>query len=326
MPLTIQHQNITKMKVDAIVNAANTQLLSGGGVCGAIFKAAGYLELNEACQSQAPIGVGDAIITPGFALPAKFIIHTVGPIYQDGKHNEKIFLGAAYHNSLQLAIDNECDSIAFPLLSSGIYGYPKAEALKVAVETIKTFLLTHELDVYLVVFDAKSLAVSKALLGKVESFIDEYYVDEQLELRNMSMLNEFAQDKQQFNRSGSSMRLENLIDDLDESFSSMLLRLIDRQHKTDVEIYKKANLDRKLFSKIRSNDGYMPSKRTAIALAMALELPLIETEAFLKHAGYALSRSQKSDVIIEYFILHHIYDVHQINQILFKYDQPLLGA
>lgn len=325
MPLTIQHQDITKMKVDAIVNAANTNLCSGGGVCGAIFKAAGYLQLNEVCQSKAPIGVGDAIITPGFALPAKFIIHTAGPIYQDGKHDEKTLLEAAYRNSLQLAIDNGCESIAFPLLSSGIYGYPKAEALIVAVETIKAFLLTHELDVYLVVFDAKSLAVSKALLGEIESFIDEYYVDDRLELRSLSMINNFEAREHSFNSSSSTMRLENLIDALDESFSSMLLRLIDHKHKTDVEIYKKANLDRKLFSKIRSNEGYLPSKRTAIALAMALELSLSETEAFLKHAGYALSRSRKADVIIEYFILHQIYDVHQINQILFKYDQPLLG-
>lgn len=152
---SVVQEDITKMKVDAIVNAANTRLMAGGGVCGAIFRAAGYEQLQAACDKLAPISTGDAVITPGFNLPAKFIIHTAGPIYKGGNFGEEEKLCACYKNSLQLAQENNLKSIAFPLISSGIYGYPPLEALKVAIATIENFLMTADMEVYLSVLDSK---------------------------------------------------------------------------------------------------------------------------------------------------------------------------
>ncbi len=164
MSLTIIQEDITRMKVDAIVNAANTALRMGGGVCGAIFRAAGVSELQAACDKLAPIQTGEAVITPGFKLPTAYIIHTAGPIYQDGQNREGELLAASYHNSLKLAIENDCQSIAFPLISSGIYGYPKEEALRVAYHTIQGFLIRHQIEVWLVLFDQELLALSQKLL------------------------------------------------------------------------------------------------------------------------------------------------------------------
>jgi O-acetyl-ADP-ribose deacetylase len=330
MPLTLIRQDITKMKVDVIVNAANTQLLSGGGVCGAIFKAAGPIELNEACRKLAPIQVGEAVITSGFNLPSKHIIHTPGPIYEDGKHGEKELLRLCYKNSLELALRSHCESIAFPLLSSGIFGYPKEEALQVALDSITDFLKTHELDVYLVIYDKDALKISTSLLGDIESYIDDHYLEEHSEFedRNLNMeMVEYSRSTSFFEPTqAKSSSIDDLIGDLDEPFSTTLLRLIDAKGYSDVEVYKKANLDRKLFSKIRSGNGYTPSKRTAIALAIALELSLSETEDLLKKAGYALSRSSKFDIIVEYFIKEKKYNIQEINVVLFSYDQPILGS
>ena len=178
MPLTIVRQDITKMKVDAIVNAANTELKMGGGVCGAIFKAAGALQLQAACDKLAPIKTGEAVITPGFGLPSKFVIHAAGPVYKNwNKEQNEQHLRAAYNNSLRIAVENKCKSIAFPLISSGIYGYPKDEALQVATSTIQDFLNDHDIDVTLVVFDKSAFNISRELLGEVESYIDEHYVE-----------------------------------------------------------------------------------------------------------------------------------------------------
>ncbi|HZK17728.1 MAG TPA: macro domain-containing protein [Clostridia bacterium] len=154
MPFFTVHRDITKMKTDAIVNAANTGLQMGGGVCGAIFRGAGSSELQSACDKLAPIKTGEAVITPGFNLPAKFIIHTAGPVYhrQDPLQSEEL-LRKAYLNSLKLAAENKCTSISFPLISSGIYGYPKDEALRVATGAIQDFLEEQNMDVYLVLFD-----------------------------------------------------------------------------------------------------------------------------------------------------------------------------
>ncbi|NMB24188.1 MAG: macro domain-containing protein [Firmicutes bacterium] len=336
MPLTIVRQDITKMTVDAIVNAANTKLQMGGGVCGAIFEAAGVSELQAACDKLAPIQMGEAVITSGFRLPAKYVIHTAGPVYRDGKQGEEELLGSCYSNSLKLALENGCESVAFPLISSGIYGYPKAEALRVATSAIRDFLHYHDLDVYLVVFDKASFTVSEELLGEVEAFIDANYIDGYGDEHRRRQLLQVEMDAIRKCEATEPLSvileekaysgLEDLVGSLDEPFSQTLLRLIDAKGKTDVEVYKRANLDRKLFSKIRSNKGYMPSKRTAIALAVALELSLDETDDLLKRAGYALSRSNRFDVIIEYFIVNGKYDIFEINEVLFSYDQPLLGG
>ncbi|MCM1329171.1 MAG: macro domain-containing protein [Ruminococcus sp.] len=323
MPFTIVRQDITKMQTDAIVNAANNQLRMGGGVCGAIFKAAGYIKLQEECYKVSPVKTGGAAITPGFALPAKYVIHAVGPVYQQSNVEEcEKLIRSAYTNSLKLAAENGCVSIAFPLISSGIYGYPKDEALRVAISAIKDFLAENDMDVYLVIFDRASFAVSEKLLGDVESYIDENYVDEHfISRREMSVV--YCEEVQNFDLKPS---LEDFIEELDEPFNTTLLKLIDAKGKTDTEVYKRANIDRKLFSKIRTGKGYMPSKRTILALAVALELTLNETDDLLERAGYALSHSQKFDVIVEFFIVNGKYDIFEINEVLFKYDQPLLGA
>ncbi|NHN35339.1 macro domain-containing protein [Paenibacillus agricola] len=335
MPFTIVRQDITKIKVDAIVNAANTTLQMGGGVCGAIFKAAGASELQVACDKLTPIQTGEAVITPGFRLLAKYVIHTAGPVYSDGKHCEEGLLRSCYTNSLKRAVENSCESIAFPLISSGIYGYPKAEALRVATSAIQDFLADHDIEVSLVMFDKAAVDVSMKLLGEVKAFIDENYIDDYVDTRRHNQLLQVEMDALQIAAVDAPKSiifeemktgLEDLVGDLDEPFAQTLLRLIDSKGMTDVEVYKRANLDRKLFSKIRNNKGYMPSKRTAIALAVALELSLDETDDLLERAGYALSRSQKFDVIIQYFIKSCKYDIFEINEVLFSYDQPLLGG
>lgn len=332
MSFTIVRQDITKMKVDAIVNAANTNLRMGGGVCGAIFKAAGAAQLQDACNILAPIRTGDAVITPAFLLSSKFIIHTAGPVYQDGRSGEQELLYACYLNSLKRAVENACESIAFPLISSGIFGYPKEEALQVASAAIQQFLGTHDLKVSLVVFDKASFVVSKALLSEVESYIDDHYVENHQVHRRTPLDIEIEplaesvwyQCEEPLPRPGRP-GLDDLIGNLDESFPDMLLRLVKAKGKTEVEVYKHANLDRKLFSKIRTGKDYLPSKRTAIALAVSLGLTRFETDDFLKRAGFALSHSQKFDVIVEFFIVRGNYDIFEINEVLFKYDQPLLG-
>ena len=340
MPFTIVRQDITKMDVDVIVNAANTELQMGGGVCGAIFKAAGPFELQAACDELAPIQTGEAVITPGFALPAKYVIHAAGPVYHQWKSEKsEELLRAAYLNALQLAAQYHCESIAFPLISSGIYGYPKEEALRAATSVIQGFLSDHDMAVYLAVFDKASFTISKKLLGDIESYIDERYVEKhKLSRRTLLDVERKSLDEAdliQYNvpmpqtaesrPAAPAGGIDDWVSNLDEPFSSTLLRLIDAKGLTDVAVYKRANLDRKLFSKIRTGKGYIPSKRTAIALAIALELNLNETDDLLQRAGYALSPSQKFDVIVEFFIINGKYDIFEINEVLFQYDQPLLG-
>ena len=332
MSFTIIRNDITKMQTDAIVNAANTELQMGGGVCGAIFKAAGVKELQAACNKLSPIQTGEAVITPGFALSAKHIVHTAGPVYRDGQHGEADLLRACYIHSLTVAAENGCESITFPLISSGIFGYPKKNALQMATQAIQDYLAEHDMDVYLAVFDKDAFTISEQLLGGVESYIDEHYVNEHIDRRRgISLLNVerseiFAEEAMSIPIAAAAKGLDELIENLDEPFSQTLLRIIDAKGKTDVEVYKRANIDRRLFSKIRSGKAYMPSKRTAIALAIALELTLRETEDFLNRAGYALSHSQKFDVIVEYFIVGGRYDIFEINEVLFHYDQPVLGG
>ncbi len=335
MTFKIVRQDITKLKVDAIVNAANKGLKMGGGVCGAIFQAAGPERLQAACDRLGPIEVGQAVITEGFDLPAKYIIHTVGPVYKDGQEGEDKLLKAAYLNSLKLAWKEGCRSIAFPLISSGIFGYPKAEALEIARKTIQSFIYQHDMEVILAVFDKSAFKISESLLGRVESYIDQHYVDRQKK-ESRILLDEESQilyqlvkleepSLKQKTLEEREASLEDLVGNLDESFSDLVLRLIDKKGKTDVEVYKKANIDRKLFSKIRTGKNYNPSKRTVLALAIGMELSLKEAKELLERAGYALSPAVKFDVIVEYFIINASYDIYQINEVLFKYDQPLLG-
>ncbi|MGI6443238.1 MAG: macro domain-containing protein [Synergistaceae bacterium] len=343
MSFTIIQQDITKLKVDAIVNAANSELKMGGGVCGAIFKAAGAKNLQAACDKLSPVKTGEAVITPGFSLPANYVIHAVGPVYQEQyKEQNREELFSAYTNSLKRAIENKCESVAFPLISSGIYGYPKDEALKVATSAIKNFIGKHDIDVTLVVFDKSTFVISRELYGAIASYIDEHYIDTHTDDRRVLLdvereaiyrsdnkdvkYNQLISKKNRPSYIAPEVHIDDFVENLEESFSQMLLKMIDNKKTTDVAVYKRANIDRKLFSKIRSNKNYKPSKRTVISLAIGLELSLNETDRLLKRAGYALSHAAIFDVIIEYFILNKEYDIFAINQVLFEYDQVLLGS
>ena len=331
MPLEIVRNDITKMQVDVIINAANTALQMGGGVCGAIFSAAGAEQLQTACNEIGECTVGQAVITDGFQLQAKHIIHTVGPVWRGGTHNEEVLLTACYENSLALAASHDCQSIAFPLIASGIYGYPKEQALQIAISTISSFLLKHEMIVYLVVYDKQAFGLSEKLFTSIHEYIDEHYVEEHdvQFLRNRQELHEVLESQiimEEAPLKRKKRRLEEVLNHLDESFSERLLRLIDEKGMTDVETYKKANIDRRLFSKIRSSVDYTPLKKTVIAFAIALELNLDQTKDLLSKAGYTLSHSNKFDLIIEYFIEDENFNIHEINEALFAFDQVLLGA
>lgn len=343
MPLEIVRNDITKMNVDAIVNAANESLLGGGGVDGAIHHAAGE-KLLAACRKLGGCSVGKAKITSGYKLPAKYVIHAVGPIYKDGKYGEKELLESCYRESLMLAKEHKCKTVAFPLISSGVYGYPKDQALKVAIDVIGNFLLENEMTVYIVIFDRASYQISEKLFSDIAEYIDDNYVEAHTYCRcenvcmdslSMPSVPMYAmREKSSKDIFGTSDYESKPIEDdlseklkqIDESFSQMLLRKIDEKGMTDTECYKKANIDRKLFSKIRSDVHYKPSKPTALAFAISLELSLEETEDMLRKAGFALSHSNKFDIIIEYFISHGNYNVFEINEALFAFDQSLLGA
>lgn len=348
MPFFLIREDITRMHTDAIVNAANRRLLPGGGVCGAIFAAAGAQQLTAVCDKLAPVQTGEAVITPGFNLAASYIIHTPGPVYAEHSPSEsKKLLADSYRNSLKLAYENGCRSIAFPLISSGIYGFPKKEALKTASETIEQFLEDHEMNVYLTVFDKEAYQISTSLQKEVESFINDHYVDTHTHerLRNLHAEPELdscpvcapmavpgshsgrsVQDEFCVQSCASPDSLEQRLEAMDAPFNQTLFSLIDARGLTDAQVYKKANLDRKLFSKIRTKKDYIPKKQTILALAFALELDQEETEMLLERAGYALSNASKLDVIVQFFIQNQKYNIFEINQVLFQYHQPLLGS
>ncbi len=330
MPLQIVRNDITTMKVDAIVNAANESLLGGGGVDGAIHRAAGPKLLAE-CRTLGGCKTGQAKITKGYRLPARFVIQTVGPIWRGGGHGERELLVSAYRSSLELALANRCESVAFPLISSGVYGYPKDQALKVAVDTIGDFLLSHDMAVYLVIFDRAAYTIGGKLFADIASYIDDRYVDahtdsREAQLRRMALASVPMGEDNWPPPAAAPSGLDKALSKLDESFSQMLLRKIDERGMTDAQCYKKANIDRKLFSKIRSDIHYKPSKPTAMAFAIALELPLEEAREMLGKAGFAFSHASKFDIIVEYFIAHQNYNIFEINEALFAFDQSLLGG
>ena len=346
MPFAIVRNDITKMQVDAIVNSANPRAIVGGGVDRAIHQAAGA-ELLAARKMIGDIATGTAAVTPAYRLHARYVIHTVGPVWQDGSHGERELLSRAYQNSLRLAAERDCSSIAFPLLSAGVFGCPSEIAIAAAVQAIRDFLQEHDMDIYLVVFDRKSFKISDTLFDDVQSYLDERYVAELLEEEyrgddrdhriaacheeayldaTEACVSEAAPMFAAKDADAGARSLEHLLDDIDDTFSETLLRLIDIKGKSDPEIYKRANVDRKHFSKIRNNPAYQPSKNTALTFAVALELDLDETRDFIGRAGYALSRSSKMDVIVEYFIERKEYDIFTINETLFAFQQPLLGC
>ena len=334
MPLEIVRNDITKMKVDAIVNAAKESLLGGGGVDGCIHRAAGP-ELLQECRTLGGCRTGEAKITGAYRLPCRDIIHTVGPVWNGGSHGEREQLASCYRTSLALAKEHGCETVAFPLISSGVFGYPKDQALRVAVDTIGEFLAENDMTVYIVIFDRAAYQIGNKLFADIAAYIDDHYVDAHTDSRRERMRRMGVVESRMLTACEDAPMAASGLDEalahLDAGFSETLLKLIDRSGKKDSEIYKKANVDRKLFSKIRNNPDYKPSKATAIAFAIALELNLDETRDLvapdlIARAGYALSPSSKFHVIIEYFIMQRDYDIFKINEALFAFDQSLLGA
>ena len=329
MPLEIVRNDITKMSVDAIVNAAKESLLGGGGVDGCIHRAAGP-ELLQECRTLGGCRTGEAKITGAYRLPCRYIIHTVGPVWNGGKYGEREQLASCYRSSLALAKEHGCETVAFPLISSGIFGYPKDQALRVAVDTISEFLAENDMTVYIVIFDRAAYQIGNKLFADIAAYIDDHYVDAHTDSRRERMRRMGVVESRMLtayeDAPMAASGLDEALAHLDTGFSETLLKLIDRSGKKDTEVYKKANVDRKLFSKIRNNPDYKPSKPTAVAFAIALELSLPETRDLIARAGYALSASSKFDVIIEYFIRQKKYDIFEINEALFAFDQSLLGA
>ena len=374
MSLEIIRNDITKVSADAIVNTANPKVAIGDGVDRAIYHAAGKEALLEARRQIGAIRPGDAASTPAFGLDAKYIIHTVGPVWQGGDAGEKEILADCYRKSLSIAKDLQCESVAFPLMAAGTYGFPKDAALQIAVSEISGFLFDNEMTVYLVVYNKEAFEISSKAFDDIKSYIDENEVieresramnsrREQAGLSNSSVRSirdtvigaarklikpeadeealwepeEFESDEiPPYETEGSPVLADMAAlpeDDLEEqikhrapTFQEELFRIIDKKDMDDVDVYKRANIDRKHFSKIKSNPDYNPTKKTAVAFAIALGLNLDETRDLLLTAGIALTRSNTFDIIISYCIEHNITDINQINCLLFDFDQPTLGV
>lgn len=343
MPLQIIRQDITKMRVDAIVNTTNEEMIGYSGVDLAIHTIAGA-ELDAECAKLAPLGLGQAKLSGAYGLHCKYVIHTSGPVWRGGLVGESIILRSCYIESLKLAVKSGCRSVAFPLISSGVYGYPKDQVLKFAIQTITEFLFDHELTVYLCVFDKESYSFSQKLFSDIQEFINDEYVDEHDEdfyeafessVDEMPMAKciqapmcaDAMMPRKRETSSAAGKSLHEYMKQMDKPFAYKLFDLIDERGMTDVECYKKANVDKKTFSKIKCNPKtYKPSKQTAVAFAIALKLNLDETQDLLASAGLTLSRSFTFDKIIRYFIQKEVYDIFEINEALFEFDQTLLGC
>ena len=342
MPLQIIRQDITKMWVDAIVNTTNEEMVGYSGVDLAIHTIAG-VGLDAECAKLAPLGLGQAKLSGAYGLPCKYVIHTSGPVWRGGLVGESIILRSCYIESLKLAVKSGCRSVAFPLISSGVYGYPKDQVLKFAIQTITEFLFDHELTVYLCVFDKESYSFSQKLFSDIQEFINDEYVDEHDEdfyealdgrIDEMPMAKciqapmcaDAMMPRKRETSSAAGKSLREYMKQMDRSFQEMLFDLIDESGMTDVECYKKANVDKRTFSKIKSNKDYKPSKQTVIAFAISLQLDMDTTQELLATAGFTLSRSKVFDKIIRYFIHTGNYDIFEINEALFEFDQVLLGC
>lgn len=386
MPFTIIRNDITRMAVDAIVNSAAPHLLGGGGADGAIHRAAGP-ELREACRRLGGCRQGEIKVTEGFRLPCRYVFHTVGPVWLGGGLGEEEKLRLCYRNALEKAAEMQLETIAFPLISGGLFGFPQERALCAAMDEVRDFVLTHDLMVYLVVYSPEAFRISARLEADIRQYIDDAYVAERAEdewTGNLPVGFLSAARREVFaeaascaepdeafdgdecwppeaaalepaapeasateescivchapapgffcpeataplDEDGQNAVLKDLLRQRDESFTERLLRLIDESGLTDPECYRRANVDRRLFSKIRNNPHYQPTKQTALAFAIALRLDRAGTDELLRSAGLALTGSSHFDLIVDYFIRRGNYDMMQINQALYSFDLPLLG-
>ena len=377
MPFSIVRDDISRVHADVLVNAANVRLAPGGGVCGALFSAAGFDEMRAACEAIGGCATGDAVATPAFNLPARWCVHAVGPIWRGGRAHEEELLHRCYRSAFARAVELGARSVAFPLISAGIYGFPVERALAIAREEVAAFLRHHdEVALTLVVFERAVVQMGNALVEQVQEYIDDEYVDSSsfmrrdmgelerelqwtedasaplsVEMAEPVALPECLQEDDASiaasrpfvaanirmpgaampgapSRAGATLDAEiaQLVATLDAPFSTTLLALIDARGMTDAEVYHRANISRQLFSKIRGNESYRPSKQTVVALAIALELDMSATQDLLARAGFTLSKSSKFDVIVRFFIERGIYDLFQLNEVLFAYDLPLVGS
>ena len=372
MPFTIVRNDITNMQVDAIVNTANPRPVIGSGTDAAIHAGAGP-ELLEARKKVGVIHPGNSAVTPAFNLDARFVIHTVGPVWQGGYFGEEKWLRSCYDSALSLARELKCESIAFPLISTGVYCFPKDQALKIAIAAFSDFLLETDMQIYLVVFGEDSYRLSEKLFQNVASYIDEHYVQQQTTQEyasfyvgstpdwdfgngmsgrmdgdqcecsqgwiggfdsdweaepqvysDASWSDGFDWEPEPMEAPRHASSLEDLLKNTDAGFSETLLKLIDKSGKKDSEIYRKAGLTKQHFSKIRNNPHYQPTKPTAIALALALELDLEATKDLIGRAGYTMTNSSKFDLIIRYYIEQREYNIVEIDMTLYEFDQNLL--
>lgn len=384
MPFQIVRNDITKMHVDAIVNTANPMPGYGAGIDSAVYEAAGKDKLLAKRHEIGAIDRGTSVITDGYQLPAKYIIHTVGTAWQGGKEGEEDIIRSCYRSVFKLASKNDISSLAIPLLASGSYGFPKGIALRIALSEIEAFMSGSDMDVYLVVFDEKSVSLSSELYGDIDEYINDNYVDEKnrveypatysdnesairgsesfaggLSTATIGSVPRFlkANKAQKRQKKGSSKKagaiensfedeeemlssdmclsapiveeersLDDVVNNLDKTFMELVFSFADAKGLTDVEVQKKANLDRKAFSKLKCGTTKNPSKATALALAVALELDLDDTKDLLSRAGLALSPCSKQDVIVQYFIEKEAYDIYEINVALFEHGEQLLGT
>lgn len=337
MPFQIIRNDITKVKADAIVNTANPDVVVGRGTDYAVYHAAGRDRLLAERKKIGIMHPGQAAHTPAFNLEAKYIIHTVGPAWIDGNHDEREILHSCYEKSLNLAAELSCRSIAFPLIATGSYGFPKDEALQIALAEIDKFLLSHEMEVILVVLGRKAFELSEKLVGDIEEYIDEHGIAELHEAEYGIWYGSERWGRPEQNKTStmlgaplfldvSGMSLDEILESSEDTFQQKLFKLIEESGMDDVTVYKKANIDRKVFSRIRCKKDYKPTKKTAVAFAIALQLDMPAMLDLLSRAEIAFSPSSKFDLIITYFVTNKVYDIYEINAALFKYGQPILGA
>ena len=354
MPFQIIRNDITKVKADAIVNTANPEPVIGGGTDYAIHKAAGP-ELLEARRKIGRIVTGRSAATPAFGLPAKYVLHTVSPAWIDGKHREEEELRRAYDAALDLADRLGCKSVAFPLMAAGTYGFPHDLALSVAIRAFTDFLMDHEMQIDLVLFNGKAFGIAGSIFDDLKSYIDDNYVSERNEEEYFA--DECPRPTAAVNRPGRAelrrrmekeraareffdgsilgapgpeapilvqYSLEDVLRQHEKTFSEYLLDLLKERDGKDSEVYKRAEVSKQLFSKILNNPNYQPTKSTVIQLAIGLQLDLPQTQKLLEKAGYALTRSSKADLVVQYYIERKVYSVTFINEALYDCGLPLL--
>ena len=355
MPFKIIRNDITKVHADAIVNTANPNPIYASGTDRAIYEAAGCELLLEERKKIGEIARGDAAVTKAYHLPAKYIIHTVGPIWKYGTAHEFEILESCYMKSLEKAVELECMSIAFPLIATGVYVFPKDKVLQIAISVFSRFLMTQEMQIILVVFDKKAFQLSRQMVGEIDSYIDANYVKEHRESEYSE--DEFKSRRSRCAREEENMRcfesrilaqeeifcdaapllpepermpskrsLEEELDQLGPTFHERLFELIGQSGMENKEIWKAANLDRKHFSKIQCDAGYHPKKKTVMALCIALKLNLEQAVDLMARADWAFSPSSKFDLIVKKAILDHQYDIMQLNVVLFQYTNQILGV